>query len=63
MNLTMRLGKQFPESSPCLPRQLGRGQQGRYTSETVYLTSLSGSFCHLVLFKKLISKTQIIEKV
>ena len=28
MNLTVRLGKQFPESSPCLPRQSGTGQQG-----------------------------------
>ena len=50
MNLTVRLGKPFPDSSPCLPRQLGTGKQGRYTSGTltVYLTSLSGSFCHLV---------------
>ena len=35
MNLTIRLGKQFPESSPCLPRQLGTGQQGRYTNGTL----------------------------
>ena len=35
MNLTVRLGKQFPGSSPCLPRQLGTGQQGRYTSGTL----------------------------
>ena len=35
MNLTVRLGKQFPVSSPCLPRQLGAGQQGRYTNGTL----------------------------
>ena len=35
MNLTVRLGKQFLESSPCLPRQLGTGQQVRYTSGTL----------------------------
>ena len=33
--LFFRLGKLFPESSPCLPRQLGTGQQGRYTSGTL----------------------------
>ena len=33
--LIVRLGKQFLESSPCLPRQLGMGQQGRYTSGTL----------------------------
>ena len=32
MNLTVRLGKQFSESSPCYPRQLGTGQLGRYTT-------------------------------
>ena len=35
MNLTVRLGKQFPESSLCLPRQLGTGQQGRHTNGTL----------------------------
>ena len=35
MNLPVSLSKQFPESSPCLPRQLGTGQQGRYTSGTL----------------------------
>ena len=35
MNLTVRLGRQFLESSPCLPRQLGTGQQGRYTGGTL----------------------------
>ena len=35
MNLTVRLGKQFSGSSPCLPRQLGTGQQGCYTSGTL----------------------------
>ena len=52
MNLTVRLGTQLSEGSPCLPRQLGVGQHGRFTDgtliKTVYLTSLSGSFCHLV---------------
>ena len=35
MNLIVRLGKQFPESSSCLHRQLGTGQQGRYISGTL----------------------------
>ena len=35
MNLTVRLGTQFSESSPCLPRQLGAGQQGRYSNGTL----------------------------
>ena len=49
MNLTVRLGKQFRESSPCLPRQLAAGQVRQWNShKTVYLTLLSGSFCHLV---------------
>ena len=33
--LFLRLGKLFPESSPCLPGQLGTGQQGRYTRGTL----------------------------
>ena len=49
MNLAERLDKQFPESSSYLYRQLGTGQVHHLNShKTVYLTSLSGSFCHLV---------------
>ena len=58
MNLTVRLGKQFSESSPCLPGLLGTGQQGRYTSgshKTVYPTSLSGSERPIEIFFILIN--------
>ena len=52
MNLTVRLGKLFNESSTGVPALLPCSQlprQARGTSqEIVYLTSLSGSFCHLV---------------
>ena len=34
MNCTVRFGKQFSESSPCLPGQQGTGQQGWYASGT-----------------------------
>ena len=32
MNCTVRFGKQFSESSPCLPGQQKTWQQGRYTT-------------------------------
>ena len=32
MNCTVRFGKQFSESSPCLPWQQKTWQQGRYTN-------------------------------
>ena len=35
MNCTVRFGKQFSESSPCLPGQQGTGQQGWYASGTL----------------------------
>ena len=65
MNLTVRLSKQFPESSPCLPRQLGTGQRGRWqvlqwnSHKTVDLTSLSGLFCHLVFSSFLVIKSHL----
>ena len=35
MNCTVRFGKHFSESSPCLPGQQGTGQQGWYASGTL----------------------------
>ena len=35
MNCTVRFGKQFSESSPCLPGQQGTGQQGWDASGTL----------------------------
>ena len=35
MNCTVRFGKQFSESSPCLPGQQGTGQQGWYARGTL----------------------------
>ena len=51
MNCTVRFGKQFSESSPCLPWQQGTGQQGKYTSGTLRNSLhilLYEVFCHLV---------------
>ena len=35
MNCTVRFGKQFSESSPCLPGHQGTGQQGWYANGTL----------------------------
>ena len=52
MNLTVRLRKQFPESFVLLALAVGSraaGQAHQWNShKTVYLTSMAGSFCHLV---------------
>ena len=45
--LTERLGKQFSESSPCLPRQLGTGQQGWYTNGTLLLKQFTKPHCQV----------------
>ena len=49
MNLKVRLGKLFNESSNGVPALLPTAQESKGNShEIVYPTSLSGSFCHVV---------------